>query len=175
MNDNEFIMLKNVRVSYPHLFTKPIINGDEGKHGATLLLDKLDHSAAIEKIEDGIAELIKTRLKGRKLPSDKVCLRDGDDSAREEYANHMYVSANSNKAPLVIDNTGQNTVKDEAECAIYAGCRVNAKIRLWAQDNNYGKRVNAELLAIQFAADDEPLSGTHVSVSEAMDGFDEAV
>jgi len=37
----------------------------------------------------------------------------------------------------------------------YAGCYVNMSIRLWAQDNQFGKRVNAQLRAVQFVKDGE--------------------
>jgi tripartite-type tricarboxylate transporter receptor subunit TctC len=35
----------------------------------------------------------------------------------------------------------------------FAGCYVNATIRLWAQDNQYGKRINAQLRAVQYVKD----------------------
>jgi hypothetical protein len=41
----------------------------------------------------------------------------------------------------------------ESDNKVYAGCVVNATVRLWAQDNNYGKRINAQLRAIQFVKD----------------------
>lgn len=167
----DFIMLKNVRVSFPHLFTKPVINGEEGKCGAVLMLDPEDHKNAIATVKKNIAELIKDKLKGRKVPSDKLCLRDGEDKGRPEYEDLMVLSANSKNKPVVLSTNGKGVIDDEDKCPIYAGCYVNAKIRLWAQDNNYGKRINAELVAIQFAAEGEALDGAHVTVDEAMEGF----
>lgn len=168
---SDFIMIKNVRVSFPHLFTRPVINGEEGKCGATLMLDPEDHANSVKAIKTQIAALIKDKLKGRKVPSDKLCLRDGEDKGRPEYEGYLVLSANSRGKPLVISTNGKDVVTNEEDCPIYAGCYVNAKVRLWAQDNNYGKRINAELVAIQFAAEGEPLDGAHVSVEDAMDGF----
>ncbi|EGG93549.1 phage-like protein [gamma proteobacterium IMCC1989] len=168
---SDFIMINNVRVSFPHLFKKPIINGEEGKCGATLMLDPEAHSKSIAVINKQIEALFKEKFKGRKLPAEKLCLRDGEDKGRTEYEGFQILSANSKGKPLVISTNGKDTVNDEDDCPIYAGCYVNAKVRLWAQDNSYGKRVNCELVAIQFAADGETLDGTHVSVDEAMDGF----
>lgn len=169
---SNFIIIKNVRVSFPHLFTRPMINGEEGKCGATLMLDPDKHSVSIKAIEKQIAELFKDKFKGRKLPSEKLCLRDGEDKGRPEYEGLKVLSANSKTKPMVISVNGKDTINDEDDCPIYAGCYVNAKIRLWAQDNNYGKRINAELVAIQFAAEGEALDGAHVSAEEAMEGFE---
>ena len=168
---SDYIMLKNVRVSFPHLFTRPVINGEEGKCGATLMLEPEAHAASIKTVKSHIAELIKTKLKGKKVPSDKLCLRDGDEKGREEYEGYMVLSANNKGKPIVIDNAGSGVITDEEDSLIYAGCYVNAKVRLWAQDNKYGKRINAELVSIQFASDGEPLDSTYVSVDDAMEGF----
>jgi hypothetical protein len=36
---------------------------------------------------------------------------------------------------------------------------VDVSIDVWAQDNNYGKRVNASLRGVKFARDGEPFAG----------------
>ncbi|CAM3777162.1 ssDNA-binding protein [Litorimonas haliclonae] len=168
---SQFIFIKGARVSFPHLFTKPIINGDEGSCGATLMLDRTKHKATIEKIKADGEELRKNALKNARVPDDKWCLRAGEDKGRPEYDGYDVVSANNRGRPTVIDGTGTGVVTNEEDNKIYAGCYVNAKIRLWAQNNKYGKRINAELVSIQFSADGEPLDSSYVSVDEAMEGF----
>ncbi len=168
---NDFIMIPKARVSFPHLFTPPVINGEEGKCGAVLMLDPATHAAEIKKIEDAIAALCKEKNKGRKLPSDKLCLRDGDDKGRSEYEGLHVLSANSRGKPLVLRGDGKTRIEEATDSAIYAGCFVNAKIRLWFQDNQYGKRVNAELVAIQFAVHGAALDGTYISEDVAAEGF----
>ncbi|QAX31293.1 ssDNA-binding protein [Leisingera sp. NJS204] len=170
---SDFIMISGARVSFPHLFTPPTINGEEGKCGATLMLDPKDHAKVIGQIEDQIAELCKFKFKGRKLAAEKLCLRAGEDKGRAEYDGLMVLSANCKNRPLVLRGDGRTRIEDERDSPIYAGCVVNAKVRLWAQDNQYGKRVNAELVAIQFLRDGEPLDGSYVSEDEAADGFGE--
>lgn len=170
---SEFIMIKGARVSFPHLFVPPIINDDQGKCGAVLMLEPEKHGSMIKNLEKQIKSLSAAKFKGRKLPSDKVCLRDGEDKGRPEYEGYMVVSTNSKTQPTVIGRSGTDVITDEQKSEIYAGCYVNAKIRLWVQDNQYGKRVNAELVAIQFAGDGEPLDDSFVSVDDAMEGFDE--
>lgn len=167
----EFIMIEGARVSFPHLFTKPIINGDEGKCGAVLMLDPEEHADVIDQIKKDGNALIKENLKGARVPNDKWCLREGIDKGRPEYDGYMVLSANNRGKPQVINDRGNGTITDEEECRIYAGCYVNVKVRLWAQNNKYGKRINAELVAIQFAGDGEALDSSYVSVDDAIDGF----
>jgi len=171
MSNTEFIMLKDVRVSFPHLFRRPVINGDEGKCGAVLMLENSRHAKSIAAVKTQMDALAKEKFKGRSIPGDKLCMRPGEDKGRTEYEDHHVISANNRDKPFVISNDGGSTVANEPDCAIYAGCYVNAKIRLWAQDNQYGKRINAELVAIQFSRDGEPLDGSYVSADEAVSGF----
>jgi hypothetical protein len=165
-------MLKGVRVSFPALFIKPIINGQEGKCGAALMLSPDKHAETIAEIEAEIAALIQTNLKGQRLPADKLCLRDGFERGRPEYEGYQILSANSKNRPVVLSSDGSTPVYDEDKSQIYSGCLVKAKIRLWAQDNKFGKRINAELVAIQFAGDGEPLDGAYISPEEAAEGFE---
>lgn len=166
------IMIKNVRCSFPHFFKRPIINGDEGAYGCTLLLDPEEHAKVLAKIESTINATLKEKFKGKKLPAEKICLRDGDDNLRDEYEGYKTLSANAREKPVVISGNGQTRITDPEDSKIYAGCRVNAKVDIWFQNNQWGKRVNATLLGIQFAGDDTPLA-THVSEEEAMEGFAE--
>jgi hypothetical protein len=53
----------------------------------------------------------------------------------------------------------------------YAGCFVNAVVELWAQDNQYGKRINASLGGVQFAADGDAFGGGGVRTE--ADDFDD--
>lgn len=170
----QFIMIKNVRCSFPHLFTKPVINGEVGKCGANLLLDvnDLDHQQLVKQVANEIELVLKEKAKGARVPKDKRCLRKGSDTSRPEYDGYYVISANHKNRPVVLSGDGQGVITSEEDCGIYSGCRVNAKIALWYQDNKWGKRVNANLVAIQFAGDDEPLDGSYVPVDQAMEGFD---
>lgn len=162
------IKLQNVRLSFPSLFRKAVFNGEETKFEATFLLDKEAHADTIKEIKAAISEKLKTDLKGAKLASDKICLKDGDEIDYEGYDGCMSIKASNNKRPLVIDN--DKTPLSEDDNRVYAGCYVNAVIELWAQNNNYGKRINANLLGVQFYKDGEPFGDGGVSAS--VDDFD---
>jgi hypothetical protein len=171
MENQDWIMINGARVSFPHLFTPPVINGEEGKCGAALMLDPTKHASTIAEIEGAIADLTQFKFKGRKLPSDKLCLRDGNDKGRPEYEGLMVLSANNRGRPIVLRGDGRTKIEDEQDSPIYAGCHVNAKVRFWAMDNQYGRRINAELVAIQFHSDGDPLDGSYMSEEDAMSGF----
>lgn len=163
------IKLSNVRLSFPNLFSTSIFAGDDtGKYDATFLLDKTEHQVQIKEIEAGIVALTKETFKGKALPDDKICLKDGNETEREEQQDRMVIKASSKKRPLVIDR--DRTPLTEEDNKIYAGCRVNAIISLWAQDNQYGKRINASLEGVQFCAHDEPFGPPGIGVEE-FDAF----
>lgn len=167
---SEPIIIRNVRISFPSLFTKPVINGQEGKFGAKFILDPEVNKADIKALESQIAVLLRDKLKNIKLPSEKKCLRHGDDVGRPEYEGNFVLSSSNKVRPVVIDGRQQPVTEEDG--VIYSGCYVNAKVELWAQDNKFGKRINATLIAVQFKADGEPLGGGVVTHAKAVEGFE---
>lgn len=165
------IKMQHVRISFPSLFNTASFGGeDTGKYEATFILDKKEHRVAIKEIEDGMKNQAKERLKGKLPPNDKLCLKDGDDTERPEFEGYMTVKASTKKRPLVIDRDKYPLTEDDG--SIYAGCYVNAIITLWAQDNKYGKRINAQLDGVQFNNNGEPLGASGINVDE-FDAFED--
>lgn len=161
------IKLNNVRLSFPSLFKKAVFNGEETKFEATLLINKETQADLVQKLKEAVAEKIKVDLKGAKISADRICLKDGDEIDYDGYADHYSIKASNNKRPLVIDL--DKTPLSEDDNRIYAGCYVNAIIELWAQDNSWGKRINANLLGVQFAKDGEPFGD---GIGASADDFD---
>jgi hypothetical protein len=48
---------------------------------------------------------------------------------------------------------------------MYGGCRVNAAVKPWLQDNKHGRGIRCDLIAVQFAADDKPFGEGAVDAS----------
>jgi len=176
MSGETFFMLANVRVSFPHLFVKPTINGELGKYGANFLFDIANdpkHRQTVVNMMNHGKTLVAGKLNGARIPDEKWCLREGKKTSRPEYDPFWILSTNTGNKPVVLDRTNPKLRIMEAEnCPIYSGCRVNAKVRMWAQDNKFGKRINGELIAIQFFADDKPLDGTYIDPETAVEGFE---
>lgn len=164
------IKLHNARLSFPSVFRRENFNGEEGKFAATFLLNKESQADKIKEIQKGIESLVVDRLKGAKLKEDKICLKDGDGIEYAGYAGHMSIKASNNKRPLVLNADKSQLTEDDGK--LYAGCYVNAVIELWAQDNQYGKRINANLLGVQFFKDGEPFSDGVVASEDDFDAFE---
>lgn len=162
------IKLQNVRLSFPSLFRRAVFGGDETKFEGTFLLNKDDQSLKIAEIDGAIGTLLKDKNKGKPLPADKICLKDGDFIDYDGYTGSMSIKASSAKRPMVIGTDRAPLTEEDGK--VYAGCYVNAIIELWFQDNQFGKRVNANLLGVQFAKDGQPFGD---GVSASVDDFDD--
>jgi hypothetical protein len=168
------VKLNNVRLSFPQLFEAKTVNG-EGKpaFSAAFLISPKDPQ--IKVITDAIDAVAKEKW-GAKADAmlktiraaDKTCLHSGDLKANYDgFEGMMYISARNAIKPLVIDvNKTPLTAQDGKP---YAGCYVNASIELWVQDNNYGKRINATLMGVQFYKDGESFAGGGVADSDDFD------
>lgn len=176
------LKLTNVRLSYPFLFKPQESKNDDGtttlKYGATLILDKKEHKAQIAKIRAAIKDKIDEHFNGNEKIVKGVCLRDGaervndDGTYKDGFGEEvMFVSASNKNRPQVINrNRSPLTAEDGV---IYAGCYVNAVISLWHQQNKHGRRVNANILAIQFVKDGDPFGEAHVNVEEEFEDLDD--
>jgi hypothetical protein len=96
------------------------------------------------------------------------------------YAGMVRITAGRDTMPQIIQADGTpvdpaNTMAAQALARkMYGGCRVNAAIKPWLQDNSFGRGVRCDLMAIQFAGDDKPfgegaadLSGFFGAVAQA--------
>lgn len=166
--DPAIIKLENVRLSFPHLF-KPhaMEEGQEPKFSATFLLDNEKHAALIERIEKTIERIALDHWK--KKMSFKKCIRDGNEKADlDGYGDGItFISAARKTRPAVVNR--DVTPLTEEDGVIYSGCYVNATVRLWVQDNKWGKRVNAELRAVQFVKDGESFGAGKVNAEEEFE------
>lgn len=164
------IKLQNVRLSFPSLFRKATFEGTETKYEATFLLHKEDHADVIAEIKKQIAAGIKENLKGAKVASDKIALKDGDESGRDEYAGHYTLKAANAKRPKVIGRDKSPLAEDDD--VIYSGCYVNAVVDPWYQSNAYGKRVNFNLLGVQFFKDGDAFESGSVADDDDFEEFE---
>ncbi len=161
--------LKNVRLSFPSIFKRSEFNGQEGKFEATFLINKEQQKDLIKEIEAKIA-LIQKDNKAKVSP-DKICFKDGDFVDYDGYEGHMSIKAGANRRPTVIDRDKTPLVEDDGKP--YAGCYVNAVLELWYQDNSYGKRVNCNLLGIQFSKDGDSFGAGDTDVTDDFDDEDD--
>lgn len=158
-NSKQKVGLANVRLSFPVLFKpKAFADGGEPKFGANFLLHKAKHKGTIKALEEAIETAIKEKWPKGRPKGLKIGLYEASEKDYDGYdEDHLFISTATPKRIPVVGRDRSPLV--EADGKPYAGCFVNASVRAWAQDNQYGKRVNFELLAVQFAADGEAFGG----------------
>lgn len=167
---SETVWVMNTRIAFAKgVFHKePPANDPKGKpkYGVSLLLSP-DHPdrAKIEKLQEQL--VLDTEFKDKSKPADvyaelkrkdKLALHDGDDKKKfEGFEGNYYLAPSADTRPTAV-NRDRSPVTEE-DGVIYSGCYVNAKIELWVQDNQWGKRVNATLLGVQFVKDGDSFAG----------------
>lgn len=173
---NVEVCLKNVRLSFAHVF-KPQKSKDgkgDPKFNCSFLLDKSTKTGKenIAAMKEAMREVREAKWGDNppKLKAEKMCLRDGDNEDWDGYAGMMYVSASNKRRPTVIDR--DKTPLTEEDGVIYSGCHVHGIVRVWAQDNEHGKRINASLEGIKFVKDGEAFGAAPLS-EDAFDAFDD--
>lgn len=174
-NKSVEVKLTNVRLSFASVFKRKSFGEDDAnpRFAATLLMDKRRQEDQIRLCEDAIddAKFAKWGDRQPALKSEKLAFRDGDDEDYDGYQGHMFVAARSDRRPKVIDRDRTPLTEDDGK--IYSGCYVNAIIRFWAQDNKWGKRVNASLEGVQFVKDGEAFTGGAPLDEDAFDDLGE--
>lgn len=158
------VTLRNVRLSFPTLWTPEVINGQgEPKYSAAFLLPR-DHKqlaefkAAVDQVaKDKWGAKAEQVMKASKA-KDRHPLHDGDAKSFAGFEDHWYVNASNTVRPKVRDKDGKTDLIPE-DGKPYAGCYVNAIIELYAQNNKHGQHVNCTLLGVQFVADGEAFAG----------------
>lgn len=165
------IKIQNVRLSFPALFEPKKGPEETSKpaYSATFILDKKTNAADIKAINDAIDLLVKEAFKGKRPP--KVCLRDGSEKPDlDGYGpGVVFLSARNAQRQMVVDN--MKLPMEATDTRMHAGCYVNAVIRLWAQDNKFGKRINASLGPVQFFRSGQPFGEKAVDANEVFDAI----
>jgi len=168
------IKLNAVRLSFPQLFEAKTVNG-EGKpaFSAAFLISPKDPQIAMLNTAITTVAAEKWGAKADAIlktirAADKTCLHSGDlKSNYDGFEGMMYVSARNPLKPYVVDLNKTPLVAEDGRP--YAGCYVNAVLELWTQDNNYGKRINATLMGVQFYKDGESFVGGGVADDSDFD------
>ena len=159
------MFIKQARLSFPSLFVATSFKPDQKKKfSGTLILSADDPQ--VEEIKKEMKRVAKEKWQDKAesvyrtlQAQDRLALHDG--VTKENYDGFgegtVFLNASTDKRPGVFDK--DRTPLTEEDGRIYAGCYVNAKVEIWAQDNQWGRRINVQLSGIQFAGDGEPFGG----------------
>lgn len=162
------IVLRNVRLSYEHIFTPSSFDdGQDPKYSATLIIPK-DHAdlpALKRALNEAGAEKYPTAFNGKEWPRGYTCaLKDADVDAgldgiplaekNPEYAGCYVLKADSTRRPVVLDR--RKAAVTEEDGLIYSGCYINVSIAAAAYEfGKMTKGVKCYLNGVQFVKDGE--------------------
>lgn len=182
------IVLRNVRLSFARLWTpKAFQLGQDPRFEATGLIDpsaagslivtdkgttKCDGAAAVKFLKETAVRLAKEANNGVFDRGTKLCFGKGEEKSYEGYAGMIYIATHNKTRPEIRGRQGQIVAENE-KGAPYSGCWGNLIITMWGQNNQYGKRVNANFLGFQFAKDDKAFSGAaQVDVEDDFEAYE---
>lgn len=168
------IQLKNVRLTFPSIYTTELYEGDDtGKYSATFLIPKTD-TEVINKIKASIKNVLQEKkLKLENIDKSKQCFKDGDDTEYDGFAGNYSIKCTkkSEKGRVTLFDRDKSALTEQDD-KFYSGCYVNALIDIWCYDKK-AKGFSATLYAIQFVKDGERLGGIDVdSEFDNLDGDD---
>lgn len=155
--DPNIVRLRNVRLSYPHLFAPHVRKNEDGsagksKYSADLILDKKEHAAVIVQIQALIQRVALDKFL-KKVPMKHVCLHDGGE--REDKIGYgegtMFIVASNEDPPVLVDQQVIPLALPAGKGLLYGGAYVNCNVRLYAWGHpTGGKGVSADLRSVQF-------------------------
>ncbi|WP_443696413.1 ssDNA-binding protein [Pseudomonas sp.] len=157
----------DARLAFPDIFEP----NKDGKFAAAFIFPT-DHKsiALLKKLIDEVGAAKWgakwATLRKELTANDNMLIHNGDAKASYVgYEGNLFFNANNTVRPLVIDR--DKTPLVAADGKPYSGCHVNVIIDVWAQDNQYGKKINAQLQGIQFLRDGEAFSGGGVAADQS--------
>ena len=178
------IMLRNVRLSYEHIFTPSKFDEtqEKAKYSGTFIIPK-DHAdvAALKKaLMEAGAEKFPAAFGSGAWPRGYTCaLKDADKETDKEgvllsdknpeYKGCYVIKADSTSRPVALDRRKAAVTEDDD--IIYSGCYVN--VSLAAAGFEFGKMtkgVKCYLNGVQFVKDGERFGGDAANDFDALDG-----
>ena len=188
---SDIIFLSNVRLSFPHLAEpQKQVNEATGatriSYNAEFIMPQ-DHAGfqqfmqrygamALEKWKEHAQTVMgmiqqdrKTRCYG--VGTEKVNKKTFKPYDGYADAGAVFITAGRDTAPQMIQADGSpvdpsNTMAyQQLARKMYGGCRVNAAVKPWLQDNKHGRGIRCDLIAVQFYLDDAPFGEGNVDAS----------
>jgi hypothetical protein len=183
------LALKNVRLSFPKLFTAESMPNDPDSKpafSANFLIDPKDEQV---KLINMTIEQVAREEWGDEAPgklkalraADKVCLHDGDNKAEYDgYPGMLYISSRRRESQgrpgvfhrYIDQGTGKPQVLTEKDGIIYGGCFVNCSVDVYAQTkaSGFGERIIATLRGVQFYKDGDAFGAAPASTADEYEG-----
>lgn len=169
------IRLKNMRIAFPAL-DKPEAMGNgkpayqikgiiEPDSENSKMLEEAIMAAAIDKWKDKGKSIVELLREDKKL-----CLIKAPYKSKKTgepylgFEGKWSLSARKEQQPTCFNKHGTKMeIPAEIKAMFYSGCYAHVKIDVWAQDNSYGRRINAALQGVMFSQDGENFGGSSLA------------
>jgi hypothetical protein len=177
------VKLPNVRLSFPALWEPAApMDGQPGEptYQATLILDPVDNAEGIKLLNAAILAAAKDKWPNNHeavlaacKANGKSLLRDGNGKLDKQgqpsagFAGKLFLNARNKIQPTIVGP--DRAPLSKASGKPYGGCFINVILDIWAQDNSFGKRVNASLTGVQFKADGPAFGGGRPASADDFD------
>ncbi len=169
-------VLKNVRLSYVHLFKPEAAEGSNDlKYSVSIIISK-DDEENLKKVRDAVKAAtqagIAGKFQGKKPAGLKDPLRDGDEDRPDapEYENSYFINASSRTKPEVVEVATvagkRQFVQITDEEKVYSGCYAHVSINFFAYNTNGNKGIGAGLNNVCKVKDGEYLGGRASAASD---------
>lgn len=176
-------ILRNVRLSYVHLFKPEAAEGSNDlKYSVSIIIPK-DDAENISKIKSAISAAtqagIAGKFQGKKPAGLKSPLRDGDEDRPDDpaYENCYFINASSRTKPEVVKamvvGGKKQLVQITNEEEIYSGCFGNVSLNFFAYNTNGNKGIGAGLNNVMKTKDGEYLGGRASADTDFRDMMDD--
>lgn len=176
---SEIILLSNVRLSFPHLIEpQERIDQETGKkrqswncefimpanHDGFQQFMKRYGELAVGKWKDhagAVMNMINADRKSRCYGPGEEKINKTTFNVYDGYPGMVFITAGRDAPPQIIQADGNpidpaNTMAyQQLTRRLYGGCRVNAAVKPWLQENKHGRGVRCDLIAVQFLKDDQ--------------------
>jgi hypothetical protein len=186
---SDIIYLSNVRLSFPHLAEpQRQVNEQTGKERVSYNCEFImpqDHPGFAQFMQryaalaaDKWKEHANTVMGMIQQDRKSRCYGNGDEKVNKKtflpydgYVGNVFITAGRDSAPQIIQADGSpidgmNTMAyQQLTRKMYGGCRVNAAIKPWLQENTHGRGIRCDLIAVQFAGDDTAFGEGNVDAS----------
>lgn len=188
MGIENVIYLSNVRLSFPNLVEPQRQKDSKGNDRISYNADFImapDHPGfqsflrkygelAVDKWKEHAQTVMNMIQNDRK----QRCYGMGAERVNKKtfqpyngYVGMVFLSAGNRNAPQIMQADGNpvdpaNTMAYQALARrLYGGCRVNAAVKPWIQDNEHGRGIRLDLVAVQFHADDTAFGEGNIDAS----------
>ena len=195
---SEIIYLSNVRLSFPHLAEpQRQVNEKTGKERISYNCEFImpqDHQGfaqfmqkyaalAMDKWKEHANTVMQMIQQDRKTR----CYGRGEEKVNKKtfqpydgYPGMVFITAGRDNPPQMIQADGTpidpaNTMAyQQMARKMYGGCRVNAAVKPWLQENQHGRGIRCDLIAVQFAGDDVAFGEGAVDASNLFGAVQQA-